>query len=185
LAGNCGSFAIIGGVVGTCIAAPLLDWTRDYKQAVRWSFLATSIVMVGVVAVLQPSSNTWSLAVVFFIMGMSQFPLLPICLDAAASHTYPISEELSSAGLQFVGQYLGIFLTDGMEHLLKSRSNGNGTSIGFSSPVNITILALMFLSTIFAMFYSGDDPRAIICDESTLDMEQLPAEVRLSDQSSE
>ena len=122
LAGSCGSLGIIGGIVGIFIAAPLLDWTRNYNQAVRWSFLVSFIIMLGVVAVLRPNSKEGMLAAAFTLMGMSQFPMLPICLDAAAAHTYPVSEELSSAGLQFVGQYLGIVLTDGMEYLLKQQS---------------------------------------------------------------
>jgi MFS family permease len=184
LAGICGSLAIIGGIVGTFMAAPLLDWTRDYNHAVHWSFLVTFIVMLGVVAVLQPNSNVWLLAAGFVLMGMTQFPLLPICLDAAAAHTYPVSEELSSAGLQFVGQYLGILLTDGMEYMLKTSSNDDGMSVGFSAPVNIAILALMFLSTVVAMLYNGDDPRAIIGDERLRDMEDLRNEERRSNNGS-
>jgi hypothetical protein len=182
LAGKCGSLAIVGGIVGTFIAAPLLDWTRDYNQAVRWSFLVTFIVMVGFVAVLQPNSNQWLVAAGFVMMGMSQFPLLPICLDAAAAHTYPISEELSSAGLQFVGQYLGIFLTDGMEQMLNSSSNDDRMPVGFSAPVNSAILALMFVSMILALFYNGDDPRAVVSEEILRDEEDLGDEGREADE---
>jgi MFS family permease len=166
LAGWCGALGFIGGMVATFVAAPLLDHTCAYNQAVRWSFLVAFLVMVGVIFVLQPNSKEWVLITAFFLMGMSQFPLLPICLDAAAAHTYPISEELSSAGLQFVGQYLGIAMTDGMEYLLKHQSIiDGGNPVAFAAPLNIAILALMLFSAVVAFLYSGEDRRAVSGEE--------------------
>jgi MFS family permease len=163
LAGACGTFCIVGGVVGIFIAAPTLEKTRNYKQAVRWSFVVTFVTMVGVVAVLQPKSHDWMLLAAFFVMGMTQFPILPICMDAAAAHTYPISEELSSAGMQIVGQYLGILLTDAMEPLVRLHSRKDEEHEfrgGFASPVNIATLALLFVSAVTASCYNGEDKRA-------------------------
>ncbi|KAG7341942.1 major facilitator superfamily transporter [Nitzschia inconspicua] len=171
VAGTCGTMAIVGGFFGIFIAASLLDLTQNYRHAVRWSFLASFVVMVGVVYALQPNFKEWALFGVFFFMGLSQFPILPICLDAAAAHTYPISEEMSSAGLQFVGQYLGIVVTDGMEFLLKSAPHEDGISLGFEAPVNIAILALMFLSAMIGLLYNGEDRRACITDQNLLNVD--------------
>ena len=77
-------------------------------------------------------------------------------MDAAAAHTYPIPEELSSAGLQLVGQYLGIVMIDTMGKLLEN----DRSSIGYTGPFNVAFLVLMGISAAFALFYSGDDPRA-------------------------
>ncbi|KAG7363115.1 major facilitator superfamily transporter [Nitzschia inconspicua] len=173
VAGTCGTMAIVGGFFGIFIAASLLDLTQNYRHAVRWSFLASFVVMVGVVYALQPNSKEWALFGVFFFMGLSQFPILPICLDAAAAHTYPISEEMSSAGLQFVGQYLGIVVTDGMEFLLKSAPHEEGISFGFEAPVNIAILVLMFLSAMIGLLYSGEDRRACITDQNLLNVDDV------------
>ena len=159
LAGTCGTFCIIGGVLGIFIAAPLLDKTQNFKQAVRWTFAVAFVVVIGAVGVLQPHSQDWMLMAAFFFMGMTQFSILPICMDAAAAHTYPISEELSSAGMQIVGQYLGIILTDAMEPLLRHHGNSDARG-GFSSPVNLVALALMFVSSAVALCYNGQDLRA-------------------------
>jgi cyanate permease len=161
MAGLLGSLMIVGGIFGTFIATPLLDKTRNYNQAIRWSFLLSFLVMIGVVFTLQPRFPVWILCLSFFLMGMSQFPILCIVLDAAAAHTYPISEELSSAGLQFVGQYLGLPFTDLLNYLIgKSTESDAGIDYGFVAPVNVAILASFFVSAGVAMFYTGSDRRS-------------------------
>ena len=166
-AGLFGALLIGGGVIGTWIASTLLDYTRDFNQAIRWSFVSTAIVAIGLVAALNPECPPWILATAFAITGMTQMPLVTICTDAVAAHTYPVSEELSSAGLQMVGQYLGVFLVDGMSYLIESESGGddddNGEEkYGFSAKVNIAYFALLVVSSIFACFYKSDDLRANI-----------------------
>jgi len=165
IAGLCGSLLTVGGVLGTAIAAILLDATRNYNQAIRWSFAAMFLAGIGLVAALQPGCPIWLLAVAFTITGMTQMPLLTICLDAAAAHTYPVSEELSSAGLQLVGCYLGMFLVDGMAGLMETPSNNNDDEnndhkYGFAAKVNIAYLILLGFSSIIACCYKSDDPRA-------------------------
>ena len=161
IAGLLGSLMIVGGIFGTFIATPLLDKTQNYNQAVRWSFFLSFVVMIGVVFTLQPRFPLWLLCLSFFAMGMSQFPILCIVLDAAAAHTYPISEELSSAGLQFIGQYLGLPFTDLLNYLIgKSTEKDTGIDYGFFAPVNVAILASFFVSAGVAMFYRGSDRRA-------------------------
>jgi MFS family permease len=171
-AGLCGSLLIGGGLIGTWIASILLDYTRDFNQAIRWSFASTSVVAIGLVATLRPESPTWILATAFTITGMTQMPLLTICFDAVAAHTYPVSEELSSAGLQLAGQYLGIFLVDGMSYLIESASSGeddddsnNEKKYGFSAKVNIFYLSLLGLSAAIACCYKSDDLRANITND--------------------
>jgi hypothetical protein len=175
-AGFCGSIAIVGGVIGIFVTAPILDMTQNYTQAIRWSFFAAFVMVIGVVFVLQPGSPIWLAAVAFFVMGMSQFPLLPICIDAAAAHTYPIPEELSSSGLQLVGQYLGIVLTTAMGYLLEkysSKGDDDNEMFGFAAPVNIVLLALMGLCAVVAFCYSGADPRtAMTSDAHDNDLEE-------------
>lgn len=155
-AGLLGSLTIAGGVIGTLIAAPLLDASRNYNQAVRWSFTVSFIVAVLSVATLHPSSPKWILAVAFTAMGMTQLPLLTICLDAAAAHSYPIPEELSSAGLQLVGQYLGIAMIDFMGSLLENDKEAKG----YKGQFNIAFLTFLGISAAAALCYNGDDPRA-------------------------
>jgi cyanate permease len=156
-AGLCGALTIAGGVLGTCIAAPWLDATKNYNQAVRVGFGVAFLVGVATVAAMTPNTPVWLLATAFAALGMAQFPLAPICLDAAAAHSYPIPEELSSAGLQLVGQYLGIVLVGAMGPLMQVQ----GSAVGFEAPVNITFLCLCALSSGVALCYKGKDPRAI------------------------
>ena len=166
-AGILGSLLIAGGVVGTFIAAILLDRTRNFTQAVRWSFIVVVVVAFGLVATLQPSCPTWILATAFTITGMSQMPLLTICLDAVATQTYPIPEELSSAGLQLVGQYFGIMLIDIMGDLIDSSNSADDhseTRYGFAANVNILYLALLIISAAFACCYKSDDRRTHVND---------------------
>jgi cyanate permease len=166
-AGILGSLLIAGGVVGTFIAAILLDRTRNFTQAVRWSFVVAVVVAFGLVATLQPSCPTWILATAFTITGMSQMPLLTICLDAVAAQTYPIPEELSSAGLQLVGQYFGIILIDVMGDLIDSSNSADDhseTRYGFAANVNILYLALLIISAAFACCYKSDDLRTHVND---------------------
>jgi len=162
MAGLCGSLLIGGGVIGTWIASVLLDITRNYNQAIRWSFISTSIVAIGLVATLQPKCPTWILALAFIITGMTQLPLLTICSDAVAAHTYPVSEELSSAGLQMVGQYLGVILVNGMSRLIEPFPDSSDVNqrTGFFAKVNIAYLSLLSVSTVIACFYNSDDLRA-------------------------
>ncbi len=159
-AGLFGSLLIGGGVVATWIASTLLDITRNFNQAIRWSFLSTAVVAVALVAALYPKCPTWILATAFTMTGMTQMPLMTICTDAVAAHTYPVSEELSSAGLQMVGQYLGVVLVDGMSYLIESESQGDGGRYGFSAKVNIAYIALLVVSSICACCYNSDDLRA-------------------------
>jgi cyanate permease len=166
-AGILGSLLIAGGVVGTFIAAILLDRTRNFTQAVRWSFVVAVVVAFGLVATLQPSCPTWILATAFTITGMSQMPLLTICLDAVAAQTYPIPEELSSAGLQLIGQYFGIILIDVMGDLIDSSNSADDhseTRYGFAANVNILYLALLIISAAFACCYKSDDLRTHVND---------------------
>jgi FLVCR family feline leukemia virus subgroup C receptor-related protein len=172
VAGLCGSLLIGGGLIGTWIASILLDYTRDFNQAIRWSFASTVVVALGLVATLRPESPTWLLATAFTITGMTQMPLLTICFDAVAAHTYPVSEELSSAGLQLVGQYLGIFLVDGMSYLIESASSGandddsNGQKrYGFAAEVNIFYISLLGISAVIACCYKSDDLRGNITND--------------------
>jgi hypothetical protein len=166
VAGLLGSLGIVGGVLGTFIATPLLDKTQNYNQAVRSSFFVSFVVMIGVVFALQPRFPVWGLCLAFFAMGMSQYPILCIVLDAAAAHTYPVSEELSSAGLQFVGQYLGIPLTDGLGYLISQSmgkcDNNSTISCGFTARMNIAVLVSFFVSAAVAIFYQGSDRRALV-----------------------
>jgi len=169
MAGLCGSLLIGGGVLGTLIASILLDATRNFNQAIRWSFATTAVAAVGLVATLHPQCPTWILGTAFTITGMTQIPLLTICCDAVAAHTYPVAEELSSAGLQMVGQYLGIILVDKMSYLIESASNGkeddnnnNEKKYGFAAMVNIAYLSLLGISAIIACCYKSDDLRANI-----------------------
>lgn len=168
MAGLFGSLLIGGGVFATWIASILLDFTRNFNQAIRWSFASTTIVAIGLVASLHPECPTWILATTFTITGMTQMPLLTICCDAVAAHTYPISEELSSAGLQMVGQYLGIVLVDGMSYLIESAPSGednDNKTYGFKAKVNIAYLLLLFVSTALAWCYKSDDLRANIMND--------------------
>lgn len=166
-AGLFGSLLIGGGVVATWIASTLLDITRNYNQAIRWSFASTAVVAVLLVATLYPQCPTWILATAFTMTGMTQMPLMTICTDAVAAHTYPVSEELSSAGLQMVGQYLGVVLVDGMSYLIESESQDSDDDddsrtgrYGFSAKVNIAYIALLVISSICACSYKSDDLRA-------------------------
>jgi hypothetical protein len=218
-AGICGSLSIAGGVVGTLVAARVLDHsssqqqqqqqqqhnnissnnnsnnnnndkTNNYNRAIQWSFFLAWIGSIAVVATLRPTCPIWLLATAFTIMGMTQLPLLTICLDAAAAHSYPISEELSSAGLQLVGQYLGIVMINGMGKLLLVLPNNDNddnndddndddssssspltppmTAVGFTAPVNIAFLTIITISTALAFCYNGDDPRAMANHPTTL-----------------
>lgn len=169
MAGLCGSLLIGGGVFGTWIASILLDLTRNFNQAIRWSFASTAVVAFGLVATLRPECPTWILATAFTISGMTQGPLTTICFDAVAAHTYPVAEELSSAGLQMVGQYLGVVLVDGMSYLIESASSGDQddddneeAEFGFTANVNIAYLSLLCISAVFALCYRSEDPRANI-----------------------
>jgi len=171
MAGFCGSLLTGGGIAGTWIASVLLDLTRNFNQAIRWSFASTAVAAIGLVAALHPECPTWILATAFTITGMTQMPLLTICSDAAAAHTYPVPEELSSAGLQMVGQYLGIVLVDGMSYLIESAHNSddddndnNEKKYGFAAKVNITYLLLLSISTVMSCCYKSDDLRANVAN---------------------
>ena len=157
-AGLFGSLLVGGGLVGTWIASTLLDITRNYNQAIRWSFVSIAAVAVGLVATLYPKCPTWVLATAFTLTGMTQGPLTAICTDAVAAHTYPVSEELSSAGLQMVGQYLAVVMVNGMSYLIESESGGE--SYGFSAKVNIAYIGLLAVSSFFACCYNSEDLRA-------------------------
>lgn len=156
-AGLCGALCIIGGVLGNLIAAPLLSATQNYNQAIRWSYAVAFLVAVATVGVMQIQAPVWLLATAFFALGMSQFPLMTIAMDAAAAHTYPIPESLSSAGLLLMGQYLGIAFTD----IIGNFITNNNDRKGFASPANITLVGLFGMSSIIALCYHGDDPRAV------------------------
>ncbi|CAB9522266.1 Feline leukemia virus subgroup C receptor-related protein 1 [Seminavis robusta] len=158
-AGLCGSCSIVGGLIGMMIAAPWLDYTQNYNQAVRVTSVVSFLTAVATVACLQPNCPVWLLAAAFTAMGMAQMPLLPICIDAAAAHSYPMPEELSSAGLQLVGQYLGIVLVDMLEPMIQ-RQQHNGAAVGFAAPVNILLLSLVGISTAMGLTYQGKNPRA-------------------------
>lgn len=166
-AGLFGSLLISGGIVGTLIAATLLDSTRNFTQGVRWSFVVALGVGFSLIAALTPKCPIWLLASAFTITGMSQIPILTICLDSVAAQTYPIPEELSSAGLQLVGQYFGIILIDGMGNLIESSNSADQARYGFTANVNIAYLALLVISAAFACCYKNDDPRAHVGDMRT------------------
>ncbi len=157
-AGLFGSLLVGGGLVGTWIASTLLDITRNYNQAIRWSFVSIIAVGVGLVATLYPECPTWVLATAFTMTGMTQGPITAICTDAVAAHTYPVSEELSSAGLQMVGQYLAVVMVNGMSYLIESESGGE--KYGFSAKVNIAYIGLLAVSSFFACCYHSEDLRA-------------------------
>lgn len=164
-AGLFGALLIGGGVVGTWIASALLDVTRNYNQAIRWSFASTAIVGVGFVASLYPKCPTWILGFSFTVTGMTQIPLVTIACDSVAAHTFPVPEELSSAGLQMAGQYLSVFLIDGMSSLIESESDDdNQEKFGFSAKVNIAYLSLLFMSSAFACCYMSEDVRANVAN---------------------
>ena len=63
VAGLIGSVSMIGGLLGTLIAAPLLDASRNYTQAVRWSFAVAYLVAVAVVGTMRPACPVWLLAI--------------------------------------------------------------------------------------------------------------------------
>eukprot|EP00539_Tryblionella_compressa_P019701 CAMPEP_0178857584 /NCGR_PEP_ID=MMETSP0747-20121128/213_1 /TAXON_ID=913974 /ORGANISM="Nitzschia punctata, Strain CCMP561" /LENGTH=588 /DNA_ID=CAMNT_0020523831 /DNA_START=54 /DNA_END=1820 /DNA_ORIENTATION=- len=159
IAGLFGSVAIVGGAIGTFIATPLLDKTRNYKQAVRLSFFTSFIVMIGVVFAVRPGFPVWVVLGSSFFMGMSQFPIICICLDAAASNTYPIGEELSSAALQMCGQYLGVVFTYGIGDLLQKDGGHADHETPLGDPANMVLLTLMGMGAGVALFYNGQDRR--------------------------
>jgi predicted MFS family arabinose efflux permease len=181
IAGLCGSLAIVGGILGNLIAAPLLDASKNYNQAIRWSFIVAFLVALATVAILQYEAPVWLLATIFFTVGMSQLPLLTIVLDAAAAHSYPIPEELSSAGLQLVGQYLGVAMVDVMGCLISANKDGRK---GFAAPVNMSFLIFLGLSAGIGICYHGDDPRNsanAAAASSTANQEDATADVELAD----
>jgi hypothetical protein len=84
-----------------------------------------------------------------------------------AAQTYPIPEELSSAGLQLVGQYFGIILIDVMGDLIDSSNSADDHSkkmYGFAANVNIVYLVLLIISAAFACCYKSDDLRTHVND---------------------
>jgi cyanate permease len=105
VAGNCGGLLVVGGMLSTAVAAPLLDHSRQYTTAVRVSFAVALVVSTGTVWMLRPSTSTRMLGLAFAALGAAQLPLLTICLDAVAAHTYPISEEVSSEVLDSVATF--------------------------------------------------------------------------------
>ena len=168
IAGLFGALLIGGGVVGTWIASALLDITRNYNQAIRWSFASTAVVGIGLVASLYPKCPTWILAISFTITGMTQMPLVTIASATSAKHTFPVPEELSSAGLQMAGQYLSVFMIDGMSSLIESESNNDSEEkYGFSAKVNIAYLSLLFMSSAFACCYMSEEAEANIANDQT------------------
>jgi hypothetical protein len=159
VAGNCGGLLVVGGILSTAVAAPLLDQSRQYTTAVRVSFGVALLVSTGFVWMfLRPSTSTKMLGLGFAALGAAQLPLLTICLDAVAAHTYPISEEVSSAGLMLVGQYGGVVIIYSMQALLTKDPH----QWGLGAPVNLLFLGVLATCAIVALFYSGKDARSAV-----------------------
>jgi hypothetical protein len=158
VAGNCGGLLVVGGMLSTAVAAPLLDQSRQYPTAVRVSFGVALFVSTGFVWVLRPSTSTKMLGLAFAALGAAQLPLLTICLDAVAAHTYPISEEVSSAGLMLVGQYGGVAMIYSAEALLTKDPH----QWGLGAPVNILFLGVLATCAFCALFYNGKDARSAV-----------------------
>jgi hypothetical protein len=158
VAGNCGGLLVVGGMLSTAVAAPLLDHSRQYATAVRVSFAVALVVSTGTVWMLRPSTSTRMLGLAFAALGAAQLPLLTICLDAVAAHTYPISEEVSSAGLMLVGQYGGVAMLYGMEALLTKDPH----QWGLAAPANVLFLGVLATCAIVALFYTGIDARSAV-----------------------
>ena len=162
VAGLCGSVMVFTGVLGTGIASSVLDYTKDYTTAIRSTFVLGFIAALELVVVaLHPSTPIWLVLVSFGVSGVTQGPILTICLDTAAAHTYPISEEISSAGLQLFGQYLGIVLVIWMEQVITVDTKEQNIG-GFNSKTNILYVSLLGLSSIFACYYKNNDRRTDI-----------------------
>jgi hypothetical protein len=159
VAGNCGGLLVLGGILSTAVAAPLLDQSRQYATAIRVSFGVALLVSAGFVwLMLRPSTSTNLLGLAFAALGAAQLPLLTICLDAVAAHTYPISEEVSSAGLMMVGQYGGVVMIYTMQALLTKDPH----QWGIGAPVNLLFLVVLATCAFCALFYNGKDARSAI-----------------------
>ncbi|KAA0175467.1 hypothetical protein FNF27_03167 [Cafeteria roenbergensis] len=106
-AGIFGGALIGAGLLGAGVAGAALEATRAYTAALRIGFVLCTATILGLVASLQRDS--FGLLVGTFAgAGLTILPLLPVTLESAVEHSFPIVEESASALLLLGGQITGI-----------------------------------------------------------------------------
>ena len=153
-AGMFGGLLMGCGMAGTFVAAILLDSTKQYRVVLRAWFGFAWLTCLGAVLALRPDQGALATAS-FCALGVGMVPLMTVCLDSTAAHTYPISEEVSSAGLMVAGQLSGIAVTYTLSALLSAHPHYEGVW----SPASICFVALAGACALVAQLYRGEDKR--------------------------
>jgi MFS family permease len=106
-AGIFGGVLVLSGLVGAGIVGVVIEATKAYTMALRVGFVVCSVCVIALLGLLQ-ENMFGPLVAMFAVSGLTMLPILPITLEAATEHSYPIPEESAASVLLLGGQLFGI-----------------------------------------------------------------------------
>jgi MFS transporter, FLVCR family, feline leukemia virus subgroup C receptor-related protein len=148
-AGLFGALIIGCGLVGSAIAAPILDSTKKYNEILRALYLMAGASGVFFVLALRPGHKAL-VASSFGAMGFFMLPLLPVTFQCGVECTYPVPEDVSSGLLMFSGNLTAMATIFAMDALISDEPY----STVFTKS-SILFIVIMILSVSTAQFYKG------------------------------
>jgi len=145
-AGIFGGALIGAGLLGAGVAGFVLEATRAYTTALRVGFCVCTACVCGLLLLLQ-RNNGVALTVMFAVAGGAMLPLLPVTLEAACEHAFPVAEESASALLMTGGQLVGIVGVLVMPLLIPETCDSPIT------PFAISVVALLVVGCALILFF--------------------------------
>jgi len=154
-AGMLGGILIGSGLVGAMVIGPVLDCTKAYKVVLKVGMSVALLGVIGFVLSLKPDNILW-LSIAVGCLGFVMLPMLPVSLETAAEHTYPVPEDCSSALLMTTGQIVGIPMIFGLDWMIDQRSTYDGN---VWTPAAIFLVTCISACVLLCFWFNGDRKR--------------------------
>jgi len=154
-AGAFGGILLGAGVLGSMIAAPIMDRYHNPRTIFKAGVCLTAVGILFVLLSLKPDNFT-ALSIGFAISGACLMPLMPVAMECAAECTYPVGEDISTGFLMMGGCELSVVTIYLFDYLI----NLSPTYTSVWTPASITFLVCISLTGLVAvLFFHGKNLR--------------------------
>lgn len=151
-AGYFGFAFLLSGLLGSGIAATLMDRTHAYIPLLRLGIAGSLLSELLLFYALTTSNFIFALGA-FCVMGFFMLPILPVTIENAVECTFPVSEDDSAGVLLTTGNMLGVAFIIILQ-LVNDVSKPDALPT-LLRPLNLLVLGVSALSLTFFFLYNG------------------------------
>ncbi|KAI8052134.1 major facilitator superfamily domain-containing protein, partial [Syncephalis plumigaleata] len=142
-AGMFGAAAILAGLVGAGILGAYIDRTGNHTKVARIVLPFTAASFIGCIFAVRDNAYIVCI-VVFALIGLTSFSLLPVALELSVECTYPVPEASSTSILWISGQSFALII----QLIMNLLRDDDGTPGNSWKPAGNMLNALILLAVV-------------------------------------